>query len=108
MSDNTILILLTVLAVIVLFILPQMLLRRAMSSVIRTFRKKKAVGDQNGMTIDELGLRPKSMLQAIFRGTQYKTSALIRLRNAGIIQTTEDGKLYLSEENLSRSRLKGL
>jgi hypothetical protein len=29
------------------------------------------------------------------------------LRNAGVIETTEDGKLYLSEDNLSRSRYRG-
>lgn len=107
MSENTILILLTALVLIVIFVLPQIMLRRAISSVIRIFRQNKAVGTQNARTIDELGLRPKSMMHAIFRGTQYKTTALLVLRNAGVIQTTEDGKIYLSEENLSRSRYRG-
>lgn len=107
MSETTTLILLTALILIFIFVLPQILLRRAISSVIRSFRQSKTVGAQNAKTIDELGLRPKGMMQAIFRGTQYKTTALMVLRNASIIVRTEDGKLYLSEENLSRSRWKG-
>jgi hypothetical protein len=107
MSESTILILLTVLVLVVVFVLPQILLRNAVSSVLRVFRKNKAIDAQSARTIDELGLRPKSMAQAIFRGTQYKTTALMMLRNAGIIETTEDGKLYLSEDNLSRSRYRG-
>jgi hypothetical protein len=107
MDQNTILILLTVLVIILVFVLPQILIRRAISSVIRTFHEKKALLQENARTVDDLGLRPKSMLQAIFRGTRYKTTALLILRNAGVIQTTEDRKLYLSEENLSRSKYKG-
>jgi hypothetical protein len=107
MSDTTILILFTALLLIVIFVLPQIMLRSAISSVIRTFRQSKAVGAQNARTIDELGLRPKSMMKAIFQGTQYKTTALLVLRNARVIESTEDKKLYLSEENLSRSKWKG-
>jgi len=107
MDQNTILIILTALVLVVIFVLPQILLRRAVSFVIRVFRQKKAISPQDAMTVDELGLRPKSMAQAIFRGTQYKTTALLVLRNAGAIETTEDGKLYLSEENLSRGRYRG-
>lgn len=107
MSETTTLILLTAVILILIFVLPQILLRRAISSVIRTFRQSEAVDAQNAKTIDELGLRPKSMMQAIFRGAQYKTTALLVLSNATVIERTEDGKLYLSEENLSHSRWKG-
>jgi hypothetical protein len=47
------------------------------------------------------------MAQAIFSGRDYKITALQVLRNANIIQSTEDGKLYLSEANLSSSKWKG-
>jgi hypothetical protein len=107
MSESTILILLTVLVLVVVFVLPQILLRNAISSVLRIFRQNKAVDVQSAKTIDELGLRPKSMAQVIFRWMRYKTTALMVLRNAGVIETTEDGKLYLSEDNLSRSRYRG-
>jgi len=104
MSDNTILLLLTALVLVLVFILPQLLLRRAITSVIRIFSQNKAFNPKNAKSVDELGLRPKSMVQAIFQGKQYKATALNVLRNSGVIQTTEDGKLFLSQENLSRSR----
>ena len=107
MNDNTLLILLTVVVLVVVFVLPQILLRRAITSVLRAFRQSKATDAQNAKTIDELGLRPKSAIQAVFRGTQYKTTALLVLRNAGVLQRTEDNKLYLSEETLSRSKYSG-
>jgi len=104
MSQNIILLLLTALVLVVVFILPQFLLRRAVTSVIRIFSKNKAFSPEKAQSIDELGLRPKTMVQAIFLGQQYKTTALMVLRNAGVIQATEDGKLYLSQEALSQSR----
>jgi hypothetical protein len=107
MSDTTIIIILVVLMLFLMFILPQLLLRRAIPSVIRIFRQGKAVGAENAKTVEELGLKPKSMTQAIFKGREYKITALEVLRNANVIQSTEDGKLYLSEENLSNSKWKG-
>jgi hypothetical protein len=107
MSDTTVIFILVGLMLFVMFILPQLLLRRAIPSVIRVFRQGKAVGIENAKTVEELGLKPKSMAQAIFRGREYKITALEVLRNANVIQSTEDGKLYLSEENLSNSKWKG-
>lgn len=107
MSDTTIMIILVVLMLFVMFILPQLLLRRAIPSMIRIFRQGNAVGIENAKTLEELGLKHKNMAQAIFRGREYKITALEVLKNANVIQVTEDGKLYLSEENLSNSKWKG-
>src|SRR4030043_1770988 len=107
MSDTTVIVILVALMLFVMFILPQFLLRRAIPSVIRIFRQGKAVGIENAKTVEELGLKPKSMAQAIFRGREYKITALQVLRNANVIQSTEDGKLYLSENDLSNRRWKG-
>jgi hypothetical protein len=107
MSDTTIMFVLVVLLLFVMFILPQLLLRRAIPSVIRIFRQCKAVGVESAKTVEELGLKPKSMFQAILRGREYKITALQVLRNAHVIQSTEEGKLYLSEKDLSNSRWKG-
>jgi hypothetical protein len=107
MSDTTIIIILMALVLFVMFILPQLLLRRAIPSIIRIFRQGNAVGIENAKTLEELGLKRKNTAQAIFRGREYKITALEVLKNANVIQTTEDGKLYLSEENLSNSKWKG-
>jgi len=107
MSDTTIIVILAVLLLLAMFVLPQLRLRMAIPSVIRLFRQSNAVGIENAKTIEELGLKPKSIAQAVFSGRDYKITALQVLRNANVIQSTEDGKLYLSEENLSNSRWKG-
>ena len=107
MSDTTIMIILVVLMLFIMFILPQFLLRRAIPSIIRTFRQSKAVGRENAKTVEELGLKPKNVAAAVFRGREYKVTALQVLRNANVIQSTEDGKLFLSEEDLSNSKWKG-
>ena len=104
MSNTAILILFVVLLLFVMFILPQLRLRKAIPSVIRLFRERNAVGVNNAKTIDELGLKPLTLTQAILRGRDYRLTALQVLRNANVIQSTEGGKLYLSEENLSTSR----
>ena len=53
--------------------------------------------------IDELGLRPQGMMGGMFKGRDYNQYALSLLMKADIIQTTEDGKLYLSEDRLLAS-----
>jgi hypothetical protein len=107
MSDTTVILILVALLLFVMFVLPQLRLRIAVPSVIRLFRQSNAVGIENAKTIEELGLKPKSMGQAIIRGQDYKMTALAVLKKAEVIQSTEDGKLYLSEENLEHSRWKG-
>jgi len=108
MSDTTIIVIMMAFLLFVLFILPQILLRWAIPSVIRMFRQGNAIEAKNAKTVDELGLKPKNMAQAIIRGRDYKITALQVLRNANVIQSTEDGKLYLSEKDLSNSKWKGL
>ncbi len=107
MSDTTIMLILVVLLLFVMFVLPQLRMRIAVPSVIRLFRQSNAVGIKNAKTIEELGLKPKNMGQAIIKGQDYKMTALQVLKKAEVVQSTEDGKLYLSEENLSNSRWKG-
>ena len=107
MNQNLSLVLLAVVVIVVVFVLPQIFLRMAISSVIRTFREKKALSSENARSLDELGLRPKSVLRAVFSGMQYKGTALMVLRNARIIELTADRKFYLSEDSLSRSKYRG-
>ena len=45
------------------------------------------------------------MLERMMRRRDYKPHALTALMQVGIIQATEDGKLYLSEEKLAELSL---
>ena len=88
-----------------MFIVPRWLLRRAARQVIKIFREYNATDSKNAKTIDELGLRPPGMLERMMRRRDYKPYALNALIKAEVIQQTEDGRLYLSEEKLTASGL---
>ena len=91
-------------ALLAMFVYPQWRLKRNIPKVIRIFRERSAIGIKNAKTIDELRLRPRGMMQQMFRRRDYKQYALTALMRADIIQMTEDERLYLSEEKLSESR----
>ena len=90
---------LVVLAVLALLVIPQWRMRRAMRQVIRIFEEKNAISVESAKTLDELGLKPKGILEGGFRVRRdFKPQALISLVSAEIIQITEDGRYYLSKE----------
>ena len=104
--ENVILIVVIVaLALLALFIIPQWRLRRATRQVIQIFKEYNAMDVKNAKTIDELGLRPRGRLEGMLRTRDYKPHALSSLLTAEIVQTTEDGRLYLSEDRLIGSGL---
>jgi hypothetical protein len=88
-----------------LFIIPRWLMRRAARQVIKIFREQNATDSKKARTIDELGLRPPGVLERMMRRRDYKPHALNALLQAGIVQVTKDGKLYLSEAKLDETNL---
>jgi hypothetical protein len=102
-----IIILIFVLLIVALFIIPRWRLKRALRQVIQIFRNSGATDIKNAKTVDELGLRPPTLREEIFRRRDYKPYALIALIKAEIIQRTEDGKLYLAEDRLMASGIEG-
>jgi hypothetical protein len=105
MNEVLIIILLIIIVIVAMLVIPQWLTKRAIPQVIRIFREKNAIGIKNAKTVDELGLRPRGMMEQMFRRRDYKQYALTALMRVEIIQMTEDGRLYLSEEKLSESGL---
>jgi len=105
MNTIILIVVLVVLLLLAFFILPQWRLRRAIRQVIRILREHNAIGVKNAKMVDELGLRPRRMLEGMFKGRDYKQYALNALMKAEIILTTEDGRLYLSEDKLLASGL---
>ncbi len=106
MSDVVIIVLLVVASILGVMLIPRLLIRRAMTSVIRMFRQCGAVGISSARTADELGLGPLGMFDRVMKPRDYKPRALQFLLSANIVQVTKDGKLYLSEENLASSQLR--
>ena len=84
------------------FLRPRWRAKNAMPSIIQVLRDHNAVGLHNAKTIDEMGFEfktPKSTIGRMFRAPDYRLMALQSLIKATVVQMTEEGKLYLSEEN---------
>ena len=97
--------LLIIAALVGMFLVPQWRMKRSARKVIRIFRENYATSPGGAKTLDELGLRPQSMIDRMLRGRDYKQHALEALMNFGVVEVTEEGKLYLSEEKLSQTKL---
>jgi len=78
-------------------------MKRAMREVVRAFREQNATTSRSAKTAGELGLSPRGRMAGMFKGRDYKPHALSLLMRADIVQTTEDGRLYLSEDRLLAS-----
>lgn len=96
---------LIILAIAGLVFIPRLLIKRALSRVIGIFKRYGALSPSSAKSIDELGLRPRSFFEGMFRTRDYKPYALDMLRRSNIVRTTEDERLYLSEETLVSSGL---
>ena len=88
-----------------MYFIPRWLTRRAARQVIKIFRDRNAVDSKTARTVDELGLRPPGVLERMMRRRDYKPQALNAMIQVGIIKTTDDGKVYLSEEKLAELSL---
>ena len=108
-GEGVLFIILMVVAFILAFIfIPQFMLMRNVPKVIRIFREHNAVGEKNAKLIEELGLLPKTMFQRMLRRRDYKPQALQFLLRTTVIEMTEDGKIYLNEDNLYRTKWRNL
>lgn len=94
-----------ILAILVLFVVPRIRIKRAVNQVIAIFERNNALNASSAKTIDELGLRPRTFLEGMGRIRDFKPYALQALMNAGVIKKTEDGKLYLSQDKLAATNI---
>jgi hypothetical protein len=106
LNDTIAIIILILLLGLGWLVLPQFFVSRAIVQVIRILRKHNALDLKNAKSVVELGLKPKSLLESMGRFRDYKPGALQVLIGAKIVKTTDDGRVYLSESNLSASRWK--
>lgn len=100
----------TILAIVItllaLIVIPQFLIRSAVRQVIRNFRKYDAVSRDKAKTLDELGYGSPDLLQRLLTiKRDYNVPAVSVLMRMGIVQMTDDKKVFLSEEDLFASKL---
>ncbi|MBI2870017.1 MAG: hypothetical protein HYX96_09360 [Chloroflexi bacterium] len=94
-----------IVAIAIYIYVPQLLIKRAAKQVIRRFRQKQAYDLVSARSLEELGLQPRSFLNSLGRPRDWKPKALNLLLQVGVIQSADDGRLFLSEETLSRTKL---
>jgi hypothetical protein len=97
-----------ILVIILLFVLTffvsNIMTKLALKAVLKTFRKHSALTPDTAKYLNEMGLQQKGLFQ--FRGLRdYKPAALQFLMKHEIILAAEEGRLYLSEEALTKSGL---
>ena len=104
MSDIGWFLLLGIVFLVVMFGLPQLLIRRTIPSVLKIFVEHNATSPKNAKTVDELGLTDQTLTQRLWKPRDYKPRALQLLLSSNIVQMTDEDKLYISEENLNATR----
>ncbi len=90
--------------ILIVFFVPQWILVRNIPKVIRIFRKFNAINPKTALPLEEMGLKPKPMLERMFHRRDHKPRALQFMLRISLIEVTEDGKLYLNEEKLTQTR----
>jgi hypothetical protein len=75
--------------------------KRAMEEVIGRLCSYDALEFRKARTLKDLGLVPRDLFQRLFRRRDYKPYALQSLSQAGIVRSTQEGKLYLVEDRLN-------
>ncbi len=93
-------------ALALVFYLQSLLTRKAMREVVARFRARGATSPEKATTEAELGLARADFLHRMGKTRDYKPQAMRLLGQKNIIRVTEEGRLYLSEDELRNSPLK--
>lgn len=99
---------LIVVALITVFIglkllVPRWLVGKAVKPVIILFLKHGAVSPQSAKSAKELGIGAMNFAQRMVRPRDYRPKALEVLMQTDIVLATDEGKLYLSKEQLAKT-----
>ena len=105
MNEILIAILLIGAALIIKFVITQVVTRRAVRQVVSAIEAGGAIGKKNARSREELGLMPRKAFSGIIRRQDYKANAVNMLINTGFIEVTEQGFLYVAEETYNNSSL---
>ncbi len=84
---------------------PTFLTQRALKKVVAIFKTQGATDNNSAKTLEALNLNPSSGGMRLTRTGEYRRKALEALQETELVQSTDDGRLYLHVENLLASRL---
>ena len=76
--------------------------KKAMSKIIAVFYHHNALDVKGAKTLKELGLERPDFIQSLMKSRDYRQDALHLFIKQGVINATEDGRLYMVESNLDQ------
>jgi hypothetical protein len=79
-----------------------LMFKRAMRQVLKMFRNHEAFSAEKALFADELGMKAQGFIR-FNTWRDYKPNAMDLLIKNDIVKVTEEGKLFLSEDNLANS-----
>lgn len=82
------------------YYVPAIMTKNATLEVIDRFCRYNALEAKDAREQGDLGLNPPDLFQRMTNARDYKPFALKFLKDSDIVRTTDDGKLYMAEENL--------
>jgi hypothetical protein len=94
---------LSALFLLAVFVIPGLMVRRAVSQVIKIFRKNHSLCSEGFRTIEELGLKPLSFFERLSRFKllrDYKPYALQAMIQMGMVRLRDHGKVCLLEDRV--------
>ena len=91
---------------VMLLAIPALMTRRAINTILKIFRQHGALDEDRAMTFEALRLKPLDFAQRIMKSRDYKPRALDFLKSIEVVQSTEEGKIFLSKEKLLKSGIK--
>ncbi|MFH1639305.1 MAG: hypothetical protein ABIB93_03210 [Chloroflexota bacterium] len=89
-----------IIVLVCVLVIPNVLTKRAMRMVVKIFRDNNALSARTAKTIRDLKLQPRSFMMNMFMPRDYKPRALQYLMKANIVRSTDDGRVYLSQDTL--------
>ena len=100
----TIVLLFGVLIAAVIYV-PYLLMRRGVRQVVSLFREQGAISPETAATLEELGITQRGHFEMVLRMRDYRPHAVHLLLQQNVIRATEEGRLYLCEDELEHCSL---
>ena len=104
LPDWAFIVILIIIFLLAVFVVQPLMIARHCPKVIKIFRQQSAVGGKNAKFVDELGLQQRGFVERMWRGRDYKPRALQLLMQINVVRVTDEGKIYLSEPDLAKTR----
>ena len=95
---------LVIIFLLVMLFLPSFMINQNVPKVIKILRKYNATRPETAKMPKEMGLAQPGFVERMWKLRDYKPRALQFLLQSEIVQMTDDGRVFLSDENLALTK----